>query len=212
MNAIKTWTPPQSIKSVGGGRVEGLLCRYSGPMSTDAAHDYFTKSTDFGVRNGAELPLLWHHNLDVHKRGVSGKGVVTFTDAGLWFAAWLDARDEYEKLILKMIELGKAGYSGGASAIARLASVGKSRMITKFTLVEGSITPLPMDPANVVSLKAMAGTTDKQRAARVLRELDMIEEDIAEERRLDIELDLDELEWQMRLERELDALERSIRR
>ncbi len=141
-----------------------------------------------------------------------GKGVVTFTDAGLWFAAWLDARDEYEKLILKMIELGKAGYSGGASAIARLASVGKSRMITKFTLVEGSITPLPMDPANVVSLKAMAGTTDKQRAARVLRELDMIEEDIAEERRLDIELDLDELEWQMRLERELDALERSIRR
>ena len=43
-----------------------------------------------------------------------------------------------------------------------------------FCLVEGSITPVPADPANVVSLKAMADKPDKQRAARILRDLDML--------------------------------------
>jgi hypothetical protein len=217
--ATKAWTPPQAIKSVGGGRVEGLLCRYSDPMSTDLEFDFFNKSTDFGVKDGAELITLWHHNVDPNKRGAIGKGIVRYTDAGLWYQAWISQRDEYEKFILKMIEMGKAGYSGGAVAIARLASVGKSRLIAKFHLVEGSITPTPMDPGNAVSLKALvlkaqpdktrqawAATFRRQddaRARRIMAELD----ELNAERALDVLDDLDDLKRQMRIEAELRKLE-----
>lgn len=54
--------------------------------------------------------------------------------------------------------------------------------------------------------------SDRQRAARIERELKMLEDDIALERWADIDLELDDLELQLRLENELDALERSIRR
>src|SRR5689334_4382859 len=62
--ATKAWTPPLAIKSVGGGRVEGLLVRYTNPNALDLAGDFFDPNTDLGVRDGQELPLLWHHNLD----------------------------------------------------------------------------------------------------------------------------------------------------
>jgi hypothetical protein len=206
-NATKAWTPASAIKSVGGGKVEGLLCRYSTPMATDVERDFFNKTSDFGVKDGQELPVLWHHNLDPEKRGVIGKGIVQHTDAGLWFQSWLNQRDEYERLILKMIEMGKAGYSGGASAIARLASVGKSRLITTFHLVEGSITPVPADPGNLVSIKAFisgGSLTDEQDAE--------IEREIKSERKADLLQRLARLQEtdeakRARLLRELDRID-----
>lgn len=205
--ATKAWTPPLAIKARADGKIEGLLVRYSDASQVDLELDFFDKNTNLGVRDGDELPVLWHHNLDPEKRGIIGKGQVSYTPKGLWFQSWLNRRDEYERYILKMIELNKAGYSGGASDIVRQPTAGKARRVTKFILVEGSVTPTPMDPYNVVSLKSfMAGGADP-RGARILRELRLLEED----RLLDLELDLDELEEnetrKARILRELKALE-----
>lgn len=191
---------PYAIKARADGKIEGYLVRYSSPSRTDLEWDYFDRQTDLGVRDGATLPVLWHHNLDEAKRGIIGKGVASYTDAGLWFQSWLNIRDEYDRYILKMIEMDKAGYSGGASSIVRRPTAGKARYVARFPLVEGSITPTPMEPGNAVSLKALTNT----RKARIERELALLEEDLL----LDIELELDDLEWQIRLEKELDALER----
>jgi len=201
----KAWTPPSAIKSVGGGKVEGLLVRYTDPSRLDLGRDYFDKHSDLGVKDGQELPLLWHHNLDPEKRGPIGKGVVTYTDAGLWFQSWLDQRDEYERYILKMISLGKAGYSSGAdpASVVRQPIAGKAQAhrVARWRIIEGSVTPVPMDAGNSVSLKAfMAGAADP-RAARLLRELDVLECDVR----------IDELENEIRagdLLRELARLER----
>lgn len=204
--ATKAYALPQAIKSVGGGRVEGLLCRYSNPMSHDVQRDYFNNTTDFGISDGAILPVLWHHNLDPDKKGVIGKGQVTFTPEGLWFVSWLNQRDKYEQLILKMVEMAKAGYSGGASAIARLASAGQSRLITKFHLVEGSITPIPADPGNLVSLKALASTEDP-RATRIKKELRQLEERQKRDLLLELEAIEDEHTRTQRILAELREIE-----
>lgn len=198
----KAWTRASAVKSVGGGRVEGLLVRYTNPNEFDVEQDYFTPQTNLGVKDGQELPLLFHHgrDKDVGSRPI-GRGIVKFTDAGLWFQSWLDRRDQYEQFILKMIELGKCGYSGGAPYIVRAPTAGKARRVVTFPLVEGSVTPTPADPGNRVSLKAMM---QSPRAARIERELKALEFDVADT----IDMQLYDLEWQMRLEKELAQLER----
>jgi hypothetical protein len=188
MTYTNAWTMPSAIKSVGGGKIEGLLVRYTDPGRLDLGLDYFDKQSNLGVRNGQELPLLWHHNQDSVLRGPIGKGVVTYTDAGLWFQSWLDKRDEYERYILKMIELGKAGYSSGAdpASVVRQPLAGKAGAyrIAQWHIQEGSVTPIPMDAGNTVSLKSFMASADTPRAARIRRELDAIE---IEERLLELD-------------------------
>lgn len=205
--SAKAWTPPLAIKSVGGGRVEGLLVRYTDPHRLDLGRDYFDAGTDLCVKDGDELPLLWHHNLDPEKRGPIGKGTVKFTDAGLWFQSWLNRRDQYEMLILKMIELGKAGYSSGADTprVLRQPIAGKANAhrIARWPLIEGSVTPVPMDAANTVSIKAFMAQqrqpdfwSDVQHAYGVkfasnLKRQFAIEDELD---LLDLEIELDKLE------------------
>lgn len=186
----KAWTPPMSIKSIGGGAVEGYLVRYTDPSQLDLAGDYFDKNTRTGLRDGQELVTLWHHDQDPQKRGPIGKGVVTFTDAGIWFKSWLNRRDAYEMFILKLVEMGKAGYSSGAdtATVVRQPIAGrvKANRLARWDIHEGSITPIPMDASNRVSLKSMLA--DMNPRERLLA-------------------DLDDLERQLRIERELAALE-----
>lgn len=207
MCGAKAWTPPSAIKSVGGGRVEGLLVRYTDPARLDLGLDYFDAQTDLGVKDGQELPLLWHHNLDPEKRGPIGRGVVKYTDLGLWFQSWLNKRDAYEALILKMIEMQKAGYSSGADpdSVVRQPIAGKSRAyrIAKWKVIEGSITPIPMDAGNSVSIKSFMADSGETRAQRLLREL----------REFECDLRLEELDKESRARRmlaELREFERSL--
>ncbi len=198
---VKAWTPPSAIKARADGKVEGLLVRYTTPNELDLEGDYFDRNTNLGVNDGDTLITLWHHNLDPEKRGVIGKGIVKYTDAGLWYQTWLNRRDAYEQLILQLVEAGKCGYSGGASTVLRTPATGKARRITKFTLVEGSITPTPMDAGSRVSLKAFMSSKSalSPEQVRRLREL----EDILEDHEADIEADD---VWAGRLLRQLSEI------
>jgi hypothetical protein len=217
----KALSLPLAIKSVGGGKIEGLLVRYS--TTPDLHGDIFTPQTDLGVKDGQELGLLWHHNLDPELRGLIGKGVVKKTAAGLWFASWLNRRDEYESYILKMIELGKAGYSSGAYApgVVRQPIPGKAKAfrLAKWPVIEGSITPIPCDFQSTVSVKSMMASrgwaalspAEKDRSIDLELQLDWLEDDV---RKADLLRELNRIESPAeraaRIKQELNALERSL--
>lgn len=160
--------PWSAVKATGGGKIEGLLIRFTSPMELDAAGDYFDHKTYTDLEDGDALPTLWHHGLDpeIGKRQI-GKGVVKLTPAGWWFTTWLNRRDAYEAYMLKMAELGKLGYSSGAdpASVVRQPIPGKAygKRIARWEVIEGSLTPIPADMRNLVSIKSlMAGQPDRK--------------------------------------------------
>lgn len=200
----------QTVVKSNNGIVRGYLIKFGGP---DLEGDIFTKSTRLGVRDGQTLPLYWHHGLDpdVGKQPI-GAGAVKFTAEGLWFEGWLTLRSKYLAFIKRLAEAGYLGFSSGAdgNGVIRQPIPGKTLeyVLKAWPITEASLTPTPAagPSATMATLKTMLGTDPRR--PRIERELKMLEED----HMLDIELDLDRLEWQIRIERDLDILERGLRR
>lgn len=104
-----------AVKALGNGKVGGYLVLFSGPNDPDLQGDYFTKSTDFKLRDGDERPILYRHGAHpVIKSRTLGHAKVTIKDEGLFLEGELELRDNYEKYIYKLAEMGKLGWSSGA--------------------------------------------------------------------------------------------------
>ena len=52
-----------AVKALGDGKVGGYLVRYSTKSDPDLTGDYFTAGTDYGVTDGASLPVYYQHGL-----------------------------------------------------------------------------------------------------------------------------------------------------
>ena len=153
------------FKSLGDGKFGGYLVRFTTPKDPDLTGDFFTKSTEFGVRDGAELPLFYNHGLDgALKTRRIGTARVKFDDVGLWLEAQLEARDEYEKAIARMAEDGKMGLSSGAAShLVEREQVGKAYWLKTWIVAEGSLTPTPAEPRNtVISLKSYMSANEPE--------------------------------------------------
>ncbi len=194
------------IKATPAGHVSGYLVRFGGP---DVEGDSFLKSTDFGLKDGQQLPLLFHHGLDKDMGATPiGQGTVRRDAAGWWLEGWLSKRAKYLALIMKMAADGLLGFSSGADpdSVVRVPIPGKAHQyaIKTWHIREASLTPLPAAGpwATLASAKAMLDP----RAQRIKLRHDALEH----ERALDLWEDLYDLEWGMRLERELDEFERGI--
>lgn len=148
------------IKSLDNGKFGGYLVRFSTPKDPDLTGDFFTESTEFGVKDGADLPLFYNHGMDgtIKTRRI-GSARVKFDDVGLWLDAQLESRDEYEKAIAQMAEAGKMGLSSGAAGhLVEREQVGKAYWLKTWIIAEGSLTPTPAEPRNtVISLKSYLG-------------------------------------------------------
>lgn len=164
---MKTITPDTlvsfagTVKALGGGKVGGHLVRFSGPNDPDLTGDFFSKSTDLGIVDGASLPVYYQHGLDdVLKNRRIGRGTVKVDEVGVWLEAQLDIRDEYERMIYGMAEKGKLGYSSGAAPmLVEREQVGKAWHIKSWPIAEASLTPTPAEPRNsVVPLKSISVT------------------------------------------------------
>lgn len=199
------------IKADAGGRVAGYLVRYGGP---DVDGDHFLKGVDFGVQDGQLINLLFHHGMDGDIGAAPiGSGTVQHQPGGLWFTGWLTKRAKYLDFIRKMLDAGLLGFSSGAdpASVVRVPMPGKAHeyVIKAWHIQEASLTPTPAagPAATLASAKGVATLTvaDRQRAARITRELDMLREDV-------LWSELDDIEHAVRLTHELDALERSTRR
>jgi len=140
------------IKAVGSGKVAGYLIRYSDPTTPDLTGDFFAAGTDYGVVDGASLPVYYQHGLDPEiKANRIGRGVIKYDEVGLWFEAQLEMRNEYEKMIYALAEQGKLGLSSGAAGhLVEREAEGKSYRIKTWPIAEASLTPTPAEPRNSV--------------------------------------------------------------
>ena len=191
------------IKATAAGRVSGYLVRFGGP---DVDGDWFIKSADFGLKDGATVPLLFHHGLDRDMGATPiGSGTVRRDAAGLWLEGWLSKRAKYIQLILKMAADGLLGFSSGADpdSVLRVPIVGKAHQfaIKRWHVREASLTPLPA--AGPAATLAFVKSSLSVRQRRMLAELAEFEQECEEAVWL-------EDERRGRLMRELDEFERSL--
>ena len=150
------------VKALGGGKVGGYLVRFTGPESPDLTGDYFSKATDFGIVDGANLPVYYQHGMDdALKNRRIGRGVVKFDTVGAWLESQLDMRDDYERAIYGMAESGKLGYSSGAAPLlVEREQIGKAWHIKSWPIAEASLTPTPAEPRNsVIPIKSLIPVT-----------------------------------------------------
>jgi HK97 family phage major capsid protein len=157
-----------AIKSLGDGRIEGYLVRFTDETNPDLTGDYFSPETDFGIESGATIPVYYQHGMDSHlKTRKIGRGQVTFDEVGAWLQAQIELRDEYEKGIEQLVAEGKMGWSSGAAShLVEREPVGKSWHIKTWVIAEASLTPTPAEPRNLaVPIKSLfpseAVVTDK---------------------------------------------------
>jgi hypothetical protein len=148
-----------AVKALGEGNVGGYLVLFSGPDDPDLQGDYFTKSTDFKTRTGRELDILYRHGTHpVIKSRTLGNAKVTIDDVGIFLEGELQLRDNYEKAIYKLAELGKLGWSSGAMGhLVRKTPKNKSFEVEVWGLGEASLTPNPVEArTSAFPLKSMA--------------------------------------------------------
>ena len=143
------------VKALGDGRIGGYLVRFSGPTDPDLYGDFFTKGTNFGIQS--TLPVYYQHGYDdTLKNRQIGVGEISSTEAGLWFEAQLEKRDEYEKMVNELVEMGKLGYSSGAVGhlVSRKDADNGAKEIDTWILGEASLVLNPAEPRNhVMSIK-----------------------------------------------------------
>ena len=146
------------VKAFGEGKVAGYLVRYGTPADVDLEGDYFDPETDYGVEDGARLPVYYQHGLDATlKSRKIGKGSIKVDDVGLWLEAQLEMRDDYERAIYGLAEAGKLGLVIRCSwASGRACKPGKIIHDKIWPIAEASLTPTPAEPRNTaVTVKSL---------------------------------------------------------
>ncbi|MBL8164398.1 MAG: phage major capsid protein [Anaerolineae bacterium] len=128
------------------GRIGGYLIVWGGPDTRDLQGEYFTPQTDLGLDWYPQRPVLYHHGLDgAVKAAVIGVlDTLRPDEVGLWAEAQLDMRQKYVRAVLRLVEKGVLGWSSGS--LPHLAQVAADGRITRWPLVEGSLTPAPAEP------------------------------------------------------------------
>ncbi len=155
-----------AVKALGDGRVGGLGVRFSGVGDTDLEGEYFTAETYYGAHDGDGADCWVHHGFPLIT-GKQGKDWADHLlkpvkakkqDMGIWVEAVCDMADEYEQKVYEMVEAGKLGWSSAtAGHMRRVTDDGE---ITRWPIVEFSLTPTPAEPRNrVMTLKAYKALT-----------------------------------------------------
>jgi len=147
------------VKALGDGRVGGHLVLFGDAASADLEGDYFTRDTDYDLETGDTKTVYYNHGYDpVLRHRKIGRGKIGLDDAGVWIEAQLEMRDQYERAIYELAEAGKLGWSSGTAGHLMAREIdGKAARITRWPIVEASLTPTPADWRNVAApLKALA--------------------------------------------------------
>jgi len=145
-------------------RIGGYLVRFGTPGEPDLTNaDYFAADTYYGPADGDGADTMVHHGIPL-KAGLEGLSqrilapIKTKRDeVGIWAETVLDLADQYEKIVHEMVQAGKLKWSSGTAA--RLARREPDGKISRWPIIEGSLTPTPMEPRlpAVMPLKAYLG-------------------------------------------------------
>lgn len=141
-----------AVKALANDRFGGYLCRWGDKDRKDLSGEWFTSKTAdltavFDVMG--RLPALYHHAGDeVVKSAVVGLiDEMSVDDAGLWVEAQARLAKAYRMYVQPLISQKALGWSSGA--LPRGRRVAKSGEITRWPIVEGSLTPTPFEWRNL---------------------------------------------------------------
>lgn len=167
------------VKAVGAKGVGGLIIRHTDPTRPDLTADYFSAATDHYLQHIKSTPVLYGHAGDPVIQGVPiGMGVPTLTPQGVelkdgqleyiqshandvekWFWDQVVLRQEYLDMIMQLIAGKNLGWSTGSSGHLVWREYQKILdvwHITRWPIVEVSLTPTPAEPYTIVDAgKAM---------------------------------------------------------
>ena len=180
-----------AVKALGSGKVGGYLVRWGQPGDVDLTGDYFTPETDLGVEIGDRLPVYYEHGYDpVIKSRKIGKGTILKTDdIGLWFEGQLELRDEYERMIYKLAEAGKLGWSSqaGGSLVSKSVGEGGTKIET-WPLAEATLTKSPAEHRNsAIPIKSIYPDEADEPVPETIHEEEIMAEEIKTSPPIDIE-------------------------
>lgn len=154
-----------AVKALGNGKLGGYLVEFSDPEtktgSPDLDRDYFAVDTDYDLEENKSATVYYDHGRDpVLKRRKLAKAKMTPDDVGVWVETQLAMRDDYEKAVYRLAELGKLGWSSGtAPHLVERKRVGNFNKVLTWPLGDdASLTPVPAShtQANrVVALKSI---------------------------------------------------------
>ena len=158
-----------AVKALGDGKVGGYLVEFSDPAtkagSPDLDGDFFAADTDYDLEENKSATVYYDHGRDpVLKRRKLGKVTMRIDDVGVWVEGQLNRRDEHEKAVYRLAELGKLGWSSGtAPHLVDRKSVGSFNKILSWPLGDdASLTPTPASYTKtnqVVALKSASAQT-----------------------------------------------------
>jgi len=137
------------IKALGDGRVGGYVVRFGKEDEKDLTGQWFTPSTYYGLHDGDGADTMVHHGipLKVELRPLAERLLQPLKakrdQVGIWAETVLDMADEYERMIHEMVQAGKLHWSSGS--VKRLIRVKPDGEITRWPIVEGSLTPIPAE-------------------------------------------------------------------
>lgn len=146
-----------------GGEVKvgGSLVQFGGQ---DLHGEFFTPETYFGAqlasKGEAVLDTMFNHGIPTHDslKALTARQyppvTVTKSDSGLMASVILRQREEYEAMLAELAQSGKLGWSSGSAP--HTVQKKESGEITRWPLVEASLTPTPAEPkAHAVPLKSL---------------------------------------------------------
>ena len=149
------WTPNYTcvLKSVGPGGTYGAMCvRFSSPDEPDMQGEFFDEWTDFCMKSAeSNVPTLFNHGLAVGRSATAQRFAdAVFPDAtihrvagGLYGTIKLSAGDPLQSAIATMIEKQALKFSTGSTTQFSRRESGR---ITRWPIVELSVTPTPAEP------------------------------------------------------------------
>jgi len=156
-----------AVKALGNGKLGGYLVEFADPAtlkgSPDLEQEFFAADTDYDLEEGKSATVYYDHGRDpVLKRRKLARGKMRADDAGVWIETQLALRDDYEKAVYQLAELGKLGWSSGSAPhLVEKKSVGGFTKIVSWPL--GDDASLTVRPANhrshAVTLKSIKAAT-----------------------------------------------------
>lgn len=141
-----------AVKALGGGKVAGYGVLFTTVADPDLQQETFIKSTNLELEVGDRRSIYYRHGTHpiIQDRKLGKAILKAIDDAGAFFEGELNVRDEYERYIYRLAELGKLGWSTGAvSHLVRKELVQengkKATVIKSWPIGEISLTPCPVE-------------------------------------------------------------------
>lgn len=149
-----TKTVNNAVKALGDGRIGGYLVRWGSPIDKDLQSEFFTANTYLALDWPIPVrPALYQHGFDATLKTAMVGGIDTLTkdDIGVWAEAQMDMSNEYWQYIAQLIADGRLGWSSGA--LPQGVEVDQYGEIRSWPIIEGSLTPTPAEPRNMITMK-----------------------------------------------------------